>query len=168
MKADPAVDATRDVTVERAATATGEVRALIEELDQVLSAEYPPEQRPGLALDAIFAPRVRFFMARLDGAAVGCGGVALFPDFAEVKRMYVREVARGRGVARALLAEIEREATAGRLVLLRLETGTRQAAALRFYQRAGFRRCAPFGAYAGMAPQAIATSIFLEKPLGVA
>ena len=63
-----------------------------------------------LALDAIFAPNIRFFVARLNGAAVGCGGVAFFADFAEVKRMYVREVARGRGVAQLLLARIEQEA----------------------------------------------------------
>jgi hypothetical protein len=29
----------------------------------------------------------------------GCGGVAIFDDCAEVKRMYTRPVARGRGVA---------------------------------------------------------------------
>ena len=55
-----------------------------------------------VALDAIFQPHVRFFVARLDGEAVGCGGVALFEGFAEVKRMYVREAARGRGVARVI------------------------------------------------------------------
>ena len=96
---------------------------------------------------------------------MGCAGVALFADFAEVKRMYVREAARGRGVAHALLARIEREARDAGLVLLRLETGERQAAALRFYHRTGFERCAAFGAYTAMAPHAIATSLFLEKRL---
>ena len=75
--------------------ATDEVRLLIGELEAVLAAEYPPEQRHGLALDAIFQPHVRFFLATRQGAAVGCVGVALFPDFAEVKRMYVRDTARG-------------------------------------------------------------------------
>jgi putative acetyltransferase len=108
---------------------------------------------------------VRFFLARLGGAAVGCGGVALFSDFAEVKRMYVRDIARGRGVAQAMLARFEAEALDAGLALLRLETGVRQVAALRVYERAGFRRCEAFGAYAAMAPQAIATSVFFEKPL---
>src|SRR6266404_8864444 len=85
--------------------------ALVGELDQILSAEYTLEQRHGLALDAIFAPNIRFFVARLNAAAVGCGGVAFFADFAEVKRMYVREVVLGRGVAQALLARIEEEAS---------------------------------------------------------
>src|SRR5471032_1002521 len=133
-----------DITVELAPAATDEVRVLVDELEQVLAAEYPPEQRHGLALDAIFQPHIRFFVARLDGAAVGCGGVAFLAGFAEVKRMYVRDAARGRGVAPALLARIEREAREAGVALLRLETGTAQHAALRFYEREGFRPCAAF------------------------
>jgi len=159
------VNSIDQITVELVADATDDVRVLIGELDRILSAEYPPEQRHGLALDAIFAPGIRFFLARSNGLAAGCGGVAFFEDFAEVKRMYVRDVARGRGVAQALLARIEREARDAGFVLLKLETGVRQLAALRFYRRAGFRDCAAFGAYATMAPQAIATSVFLQKQL---
>jgi putative acetyltransferase len=155
-----------EITVELVPNATDDVRALIGELDGVLSAEYTPEQRHGLALNAIFTPDIRFFLARLNGVAVGCGGMAFFADFAEVKRMYVRDVARGRGVARALLARIEKEARDAGFVLLQLETGVRQVAALRFYERAGFQPCAAFGPYAAMAPQAVATSVFLGKQLG--
>lgn len=153
------------IAIEPAPAATEESRALIGELEATLSAEYPPEQRHGLSLDAIFQPHVRFFLARLDGAAVGCGGVALFPGFAEVKRMYVRGAARGRGVAQAVLARLEAEARGAGSALLRLETGDRQIAAMRVYERAGFRRCAAFGAYAAMAPEATSTSVFFEKPL---
>jgi putative acetyltransferase len=153
----------RAVRIEAAATVTEEARSLIRELETVLSAEYPPEQRHGLALDATFQPRIRFFLARLRGAAVGCGGVALYSDFAEVKRMYVRHVARGQGVADAILARLEEEVRGAGLSTLRLETGDRQVAAMRLYERAGFRPCPPFGAYALMAPQSIATSVFFEK-----
>jgi putative acetyltransferase len=154
-----------DIDVERVATATDELRALIGELDQVLAAEYLPEQRHGLALEALFQPHIRFFVARLNGAAIGCGGVALFDGFAEVKRMYVRETVRGRGVAQALLTRIETEARAAGFATLRLETGERQAAALRFYAKCGFTPCTAFGDYAAMPPDAIATSVFLEKRL---
>jgi putative acetyltransferase len=155
------------VRIEVAPAATEEVRSLIGELESILSAEYPPEQRHGLALDAIFQPHIRFFLARLCGMAVGCGGVAIFSDFAEVKRMYVRDVARRQGVADAILARIEKEVRGAGLSLLRLETGERQVAAMQLYARAGFRRCAAFGAYALMAPQSIATSVFLEKRIGL-
>jgi putative acetyltransferase len=153
------------VTIELVTAPSEDARVLVGELEEILAAEYPPEQRHGLTLDAIFKPNMRFFIARVAGVPAGCGGVALFTDFAEVKRMYVRETARGRGVAPALLAQIERAARDAGLTLLRLETGTRQIAALRFYEREGFRVCAVFGDYATMAPHSIATSVFMEKRL---
>ena len=155
------------VRIEPAPAATDEVRSLVDELETLLAAEYPPEQRHGLALDAIFQPHVRFFVARLRGSAVGCGGVALFSDFAEVKRMYVRDAGRGEGVADKILARIEQEARDAGLSVLRLETGERQLAAMRFYTRAGFRRCPAFGAYTLMSPQSVATSVFFEKRIGL-
>jgi len=154
------------IAIDRALGPTEEVRLLVAELERILSADYTPEQRHGLPLDAIFQPHIRFFVARVQGAAVGCGGVALFSDFAEVKRMYVREAARGGGVAGALLVRIERETRDAGLDLLRLETGDRAHAAIRFYERSGFHRCPAFGAYASMIPAAIATSVFYEKGVG--
>jgi putative acetyltransferase len=159
------VDSADEITVELVHSANDDVRSLVAELDRILSAEYPPQQRHGLALDAIFKPTIRFFVTRVNGVAAGCGGVELFGEFAELKRMYVREAIRGRGAVRALLARIEEETTDAGLVLLRLETGVRQIAALRFYERAGFRICPAFGSYATMSPQAIATSVFLQKHL---
>ena len=154
------------IRVEQATGPTAEVRALIGELDAELLRHYPPEQRHGLALEAIFQPHIRFFTAWLDGAAAGCGGVALFADFAEVKRMYVREAARGQGVADAILARLAAEASDAGLSLLRLETGTRQQAAIGFYRRAGFVPCPAFPPYSTMPAANVATSLFIEKMLG--
>ena len=151
------------VRLELAVAANAEIRALIGELDSELSANYSPEQRHGLALDAIFQPHIRFFVARTDDGAMGCGGVALFSGFAEVKRMYVRRDARGRGIADAILERLTAEAAAAGLALLRPETGTRQERAIRFYRRNGFALCKAFEPYASMPPAAIATSVFMEK-----
>jgi len=153
------------ITIELVPALSEDARVLVGEPEEILAAEYPPEQRHGLTLEAIFKPNVRFFIARVDGVPAGCGGVALFADFAEVKRMYVREAVRGSGVAPALLAQIERAARDAGVTLLRLETGTRQMAAQRFYEREGFRVCAVFGDYAAIAPHAVATSVFMEKRL---
>jgi putative acetyltransferase len=153
------------LTVALAAAPDDAVRVLIAELEEVLSAEYPPEQRHGLPLEAIFQPHVRFYVATLDGAPAGCGGVALFDGFAEVKRMYVRPAVRGQGVARAILERLEAETRAANLPTLRLETGDKQIDALRLYRRYGFTECAPFGDYAALPPHTISTSIFLEKPV---
>ena len=134
-------------------------------LDDELAANYAPEQRHGLALEAIFQPQVRFFLARTQESAIGCGGIALFADFAEIKRMYVRPQSRGQGVAEAIVARLTAEALEAGLSLVRLETGTHQIAAIRFYRRCGFAPCAAFEPYASMPPSAITTSVFLEKRL---
>jgi len=139
-----------------------EVRSLVGALNDELGALYPPEQRHGLALDAIFVPHIRFFVARRDGVAVGCGGVALFPDFAEVKRMYVRPAMRGQGVADAIIVKLTGVARAAGLSVLRLETGIRSFPALAFYRRSGFRDCAAFEPYASLPSDQVAGSAFLE------
>jgi putative acetyltransferase len=153
------------ITIERLSAATADASELVEELDQVLGALYDPEQRHGLSLEQVFQPNVRFFVARLGDQAVGCGAVALCDGYAEVKRMYTRAAARGRGVGKALLARIEREARGTGKPMLRLETGTYQAAAIGLYEGCGFRACGAFGHYAELPPHRIAASLFYEKPL---
>ncbi len=144
---------------------TAEVRALVGALDRELAGNYSPEQRHGLALDTIFQPHIRFFVARTAGSAVGCGAIALFSDFAELKRMYVSPGSRGEGVADAIIARLTTEALEAGLTVLRLETGTHQTAAIRFYRRCGVQPCEIFEPYSSMSAQAIATSVFLEKHL---
>lgn len=157
---------TATIDIERVGEATPEARALIEALDRELSVHYPPQQRHGLSFDAIFQPHVRFLLARRGGEAVGCGGVALGADCAEVKRMYVRPEARGSGVAEAILSRLIAEAEGAGLRILRLETGIHQAAAIRFYRRSGFQPCSAFEPYLSLPPEAIATSVFMERRIG--
>jgi putative acetyltransferase len=75
-----------NISIERVVEATPEVHDLIGELNDVLGAAYEAHQRHGLSIAQLFEPHTRFFVARLDGLAAGCGGVALFDDYAEVKR----------------------------------------------------------------------------------
>lgn len=153
------------ISVERVTEPNDDVRALVEELERELSTHYAPEQRHGLKLEALFMPHIRFFVARVNGEPVGCGGVALFADFAELKRMYVRPESRGGGAADAIVARLQNEAEGAGLKHLRLETGSAQLAAIRFYERHGFRICEAFEPYSSLAPHAIATSVFMEKRL---
>ena len=152
-----------DITIEAVTTPTPEVVELLAELDAVLSGPYAADQRHALSVERLFQPDVRFFLARLDGAAVACGGVGFYDGYAELKRMYSRPAVRGRGVARALLRRLEAEARAVGSPLLRIETGVHQEEALRFYEGAGYRRCGPFGPYAAMPLRSIELSIFYEK-----
>jgi putative acetyltransferase len=153
------------ITIERVFEASPELYVLIGELNDVLGAAYEAHQRHGLSIDQLFEPRVRVFLARLDGVAVGCGGVAVFDDYAEVKRMYTRPAVRGRGVAKALLSAIEDEARRAYKSVLRLETGTYQQEAIGLYERMGFQPRDPFGPYAAMPARNIETSLFFEKKL---
>src|SRR4051812_38279413 len=66
---------------------------------------------------------------------------------AELKRMYVVEQARGLGLARRILAELEEDARGrGRLRMV-LETGTKQPEAIALYASTGYEPCTKFGYY---------------------
>jgi GNAT superfamily N-acetyltransferase len=66
---------------------------------------------------------------------------------AEIKRMYVAPAFRGRGIARTMLAHLERAAaTAGARAMI-LETGTAQPEAMALYESSGYTRIPSFGYY---------------------
>jgi ribosomal protein S18 acetylase RimI-like enzyme len=99
-----------------------------------------------------------------DGTALGCGALrALGDDAVEVKRMYVAPAARGRGVAKAVLAALEAAARERGWTTLRLETGPLQPEAVGLYRGAGYREIGAFGDYAGD-PDA-ADSLYFERVL---
>ena len=94
-------------------------------------------------------PAGAFVVARLGGEPVGCGGIRRHADgVAEVKRLWVAPPARGRGLARTLMARLEAEAVALGYRQLTLETGLRQPEAIALYTALGYRRRAPYGRYA--------------------
>jgi GNAT superfamily N-acetyltransferase len=80
-----------------------------------------------------------------DGVAVAGGGLRhLAEGVAEIKRMYVRPVARSRGVAAGLLAALETEAVTLGYQSVRLDTGPKQVHALRLYRASGFVEIEPY------------------------
>ncbi|MCD7441535.1 GNAT family N-acetyltransferase [Streptomyces lincolnensis] len=66
---------------------------------------------------------------------------------AELKRMYVVDAARGRGLARRILAALEEDARAAGRRRMVLETGDRQPEAIALYTSSGYEPCAKFGYY---------------------
>jgi GNAT superfamily N-acetyltransferase len=110
-----------------------EIAALYDGLD--LDGPDMPKAGPG----ELGPPDGTFVVGFEDGVAVCCGGIKRLPDGAcEIKKMFVAPVARGRGVARALLVELERLAGDRGYAIARLDTGPRQARARRMYERAGY------------------------------
>jgi putative acetyltransferase len=154
-----------DVTIELVKAPTAEVIGLLDGLNAALAGPYTEEQRHALPVDRLFQPNIRFFIARLDGEAVACGGIGFYDGFVELKRMYSKPSVRGRGVAKKLLARLEMEASNVGQTLIRIETGAYQHEAMRFYERAGYCRCEAFGPYAALPLTAIETSVFYEKRL---
>ena|SRR5258706_6060922 len=134
-----------DIKPERPDTADS--RALIDELDAELAPLYQIKSRHGYSVDKLLAEGVAFFVIRQDGEPAGCGGVKLFGDYAELKRMYVRPRFRGAGLSRKMLDHLTGYARDHQIDVLRLETGIHQHAAIKLYESAGFRRIAPFGEY---------------------
>lgn len=95
-------------------------------------------------------PNGAFFVAYLDGEPVASGAWRRHGTdgtTAEIKRMYTTPTARGRGIARAMLAEVERSAREHGRRRIILETGGRQPEAIRLYETSGYRRIPDFGYY---------------------
>lgn len=90
-------------------------------------------------------PNGQFIIGYSDGVAVCCGGIKrLDAETCEIKRMYVVPEARGRGVARELLAALEVCGRAHGYTLARLDSGPKQPAAQHLYESAGYAQIANF------------------------
>ncbi|HET7648375.1 MAG TPA: GNAT family N-acetyltransferase [Gaiellaceae bacterium] len=117
---------------------------------------------PARVADMFVEPDGTFLVARDEaGRAVACGGLCRYDEGrAELKRMYVVPEARGRGLGRLVLEELE--AAARRLGYrgVVLETGDRNVEALGLYRASGYDPIPCYGAYATRP-----LSVCLEKRL---
>ena len=96
-----------------------------------------------------------FFVGYLDGEPVATGAWRLRRDVealgssrsAEIKRMYVVPAARGRALARAMLAHLETTAREAGAEVMILETGNAQPEAIALYESSGYTAIPGFGHY---------------------
>ncbi len=96
-----------------------------------------------------------------DGDAVGCGAFKPFEDDkVEMKRMFVKEEARGKKIASLILNELETWAYELGIHHYVLETGIRQDAAISLYHKLGYQIIPNYGQYAG-----IENSVCFEKKI---
>ncbi|HEY4267925.1 MAG TPA: GNAT family N-acetyltransferase [Galbitalea sp.] len=142
-----------------------EVLGLLRESDLFHLELYPPESCHLLDVAELEHPGVTFFVGRGDGVALGTAAVLDRGDgTGEIKRMFVSADARGRGLARSLLAAVEARASELGIHTLQLETGPLQHAAIALYQRSGYAIIPNFGPYAGD-PHSICMEKALPIPL---
>ena len=147
------------IDVIRADPREAKIRKLIESLDVYMLALYPSESTHRVDTTFLASRNARFFSALCDGMLVGCGGILIEHDYAEVKRIFVSPKARGLGVGRKLMERLEVESRRLGFKLLRLETGIYQPEALALFKAMGFIPRLSFGDYPNNDPN----SIFMEK-----
>jgi GNAT superfamily N-acetyltransferase len=116
------------------------------ELDARFDGGFDPRRAIPAGAAQLTEPAGLFLIARLRDEPIGCGGAKLHGDWAEVKRMWVAPSARGLGVGRRLLDEIERHARERGVRVARLETNRRLREAAALYRSAGYREIAPYNA----------------------
>ena len=128
-----------------------DVEELLRLSDEFTRALYPAESCHLLDVAELERPGVTVFVGRGDdGAALGMAALVAKGDgSAELKRMFVRSEARGRGVASALLGAVEDAAAAADVSTLQLETGPLQPEAIALYERRGYAPIPAFGEYVG-------------------
>jgi GNAT superfamily N-acetyltransferase len=132
--------------------------SLIEQVQAEYVLRYGGPDESPVTPDEFAAPHGLFVVGYAGGKSVAMGGWRLHgtehPETAwtgvaaEMKRMYVSPVARGRGYARAILAHLETTALQSGVDWLLLETGAKQPEAIALYRSVGYEVVPAFGHYA--------------------
>jgi DNA-binding MarR family transcriptional regulator/GNAT superfamily N-acetyltransferase len=115
------------------------IRSYFAELDHRSKSGFDPAQGISAEPHELRSPAGLFLVAYLRSEPVGCGGVKHHSDApSEVKRMWVTEKARGLGIGRRLLAELEASAVRSGARTVRLETNRTLTEAIALYRSAGY------------------------------
>jgi DNA-binding MarR family transcriptional regulator/GNAT superfamily N-acetyltransferase len=120
------------------------IQAYFAELAHRFDGGFDPGRSISAADEELTPPAGLLLVATLHGDPVGCGGLILHGDVADVRRMWVAPTTRGLGLGRRLLAELEARAAAHGVRTLRLETNGTLTEAIALYRTAGYREVEAF------------------------
>jgi DNA-binding MarR family transcriptional regulator/GNAT superfamily N-acetyltransferase len=131
------------VTIEVEDPASADARWCIEqyfaELGERFEGGFDPGQVTSVHVEEIRPPAGLLLVARLRGEPVGCGALRLHGNApAEIKRMWVARRARGLGLGRRMLQELERSARELGVTVLHLETNRTLTEAINMYRQSGY------------------------------
>jgi GNAT superfamily N-acetyltransferase/DNA-binding transcriptional regulator YhcF (GntR family) len=123
--------------------ATPDAKWCFEQYFAELNERFENGFNPALSISAdaqeLTPPAGILLIARLGDRPVGCGALKLHPNApAELKRMWIVPDARGLGLGRRLLRELERFAREAGAVVIRLETNDALKEAILLYRRSGY------------------------------
>ncbi|MCU1659535.1 MAG: GCN5-related N-acetyltransferase [Pseudonocardiales bacterium] len=126
-----------------------DVQRLVAAVQREYVRRYGGPDAAAVATDEFAPPAGLFLVGLLDGVPTATGGWRFISDdTVEIKRMYVLESARRRGIARRMLAELEATAWSSGARRVVLNTGDQQPEAIALYDSAGFEAIEGFGHYA--------------------
>ena len=121
------------------------LRAYFAELDRRSDSGFDPETSRSAEPHQITPPAGCLLIAYLRSEPVGCGAVKHPPDApSEIKRMWVSPDARGLGLGRRILSELETRAAARGASTVRLDTNGALIEALALYRSSGYREVSRF------------------------
>jgi DNA-binding MarR family transcriptional regulator/GNAT superfamily N-acetyltransferase len=121
------------------------VRAYFAELDRRSDPDLSSDDTLPTQPEELRPPAGHFLVAYLHGEPIGCGGVKHHPDgVSELKRIWVSESARGLGIGRRLLVELETLAADRGAARIRLDTNRNLVEAIAMYRSAGYREIPAF------------------------
>lgn len=125
-----------------------DLRQLIRHLDIDLLQRYPAEEIFGLDLSDAKVHDILFIVAYVNDIPVGCGAIRPIDEEAtELKRFFVEEAYRNKGIAKRILMELEDRARQMEFRSIKLEVGEEQPEALSFYRKHGYSLIDRFGPY---------------------
>ena len=136
-----------DVHIERGSPHNEQMAALLALSDAYAASLYPAESNHMVDASSLAQPHVIFCVACRGEQVLGCGASVLYTGYAEIKRMFVLEEARGLRLGERILAYLEGETAARGVRTLRLETGIHSHGARRLYERCGYQQIGPFADY---------------------
>jgi len=121
------------------------LNAYFAEIDRRFDTGFDAALSSAPGVDSMRPPAGLFLVATLRGEPVGCGGLQLHGDAPpDIKRMWVAEPARGLGIGRRLLAELEDRARAHGSHVVRLETNRTLSEAINLYRSSGYHEVEAF------------------------
>ena len=137
-----------------------EIRDLLIESHKLMQLLYANHQDHSFSINELCENSVRFLGAKTEKTFVGCAALKLHEGYGEIKSLFAASNHRGKGVGKALLSALEREAVKLHLPCLKLKTGALLREATGLYVKAGFQFCGPFGQY-----EDDGVSLFMNKSL---